>query len=237
MIIGFGDYTGGDLWVSGIGGHNCRDNLIEFDANLPHATLPFTGERYTVTYFLHNCHRYVRAEDEVILSALGFALPPSPEFSMPYPPKAERLEIALLEIERDSKLRGQLLLPAEGGVINAGETIAAEVGVSPGSLSLVSNAAYFYDEARRACTPRSARASAATLASSSGSSSRRSTRSLTALPRKKHLRWVDCGSHSSCTGPVLEEDADYCETCSSSVSTICGADFSDGSRSSKLPRS
>ena len=51
-IIGLGDFSGGGLWASGKGALDCRNKWHEFDGNLPHCTLPFTGTRYTLIYFV-----------------------------------------------------------------------------------------------------------------------------------------------------------------------------------------
>merc|ERR1719456_2002564 len=80
-IIGFGDYTGGSLWVyepdvpeedcyelqvpCTMRGfpelkegdmargriHSCKNKFFKFNGNTPHCTMPFDGERYTLVYF------------------------------------------------------------------------------------------------------------------------------------------------------------------------------------------
>jgi hypothetical protein len=50
-IVGVGDYTDGALWVHGQDDVQCHDKWVQFDGNLPHCTLPYTGTRYTLIYF------------------------------------------------------------------------------------------------------------------------------------------------------------------------------------------
>lgn len=89
LIIGFGEYEGGQTWVQDDDGteeltvgediispHNYRkgrtykgkfldikDRLVEFDGNRLHYTTPFTGERYSLVFF--TCDRYREASAEV----------------------------------------------------------------------------------------------------------------------------------------------------------------------------
>eukprot|EP00946_MAST-07B_sp_MAST-7B-sp1_P003481 g3481.t1 len=51
LIVGLGDYLGGELIVEGVP-HDIRYNPIEFDGwNERHWTRPFTGERYSLVWF------------------------------------------------------------------------------------------------------------------------------------------------------------------------------------------
>jgi hypothetical protein len=44
-IIGLGGYTAGKLWGLELGAVDIKRRWVEFDGNLPHCTLPFTGAR------------------------------------------------------------------------------------------------------------------------------------------------------------------------------------------------
>jgi hypothetical protein len=56
-IIGVGDYApvyidGGSVWVQDRGALDCHNKWVEFDGNIPHATiLPYKGTRYTLVYY------------------------------------------------------------------------------------------------------------------------------------------------------------------------------------------
>jgi hypothetical protein len=51
LIVGLGDYIGGELMVEGES-HDIRYNPLEFDGwKQRHWTLPFTGERYSLVWF------------------------------------------------------------------------------------------------------------------------------------------------------------------------------------------
>jgi hypothetical protein len=77
-IITLGDHIGGELWV-----YNddrsplmCRNTPHLFDGKVPHATMPFKGERYSVVFY---CRREVPAAKPDVraqLEELGFPLPP-----------------------------------------------------------------------------------------------------------------------------------------------------------------
>ena len=51
-IIGFGEYTGGELIVNGKY-HDIRHTLLTFDPKQKHEVAEFEGERYTITFFTH----------------------------------------------------------------------------------------------------------------------------------------------------------------------------------------
>mgnify|MGYP003387583431 FL=1 len=51
LIVGLGDYTGGEIVVENQP-HDIRYEPLEFDGwNCRHWTLPFTGERYSLVWF------------------------------------------------------------------------------------------------------------------------------------------------------------------------------------------
>jgi hypothetical protein len=51
MIVGLGDYVGGELAVEGTG-HDIRYLPLQFDGwRLRHWTLPFAGERFSLVWF------------------------------------------------------------------------------------------------------------------------------------------------------------------------------------------
>eukprot|EP01051_Picozoa_sp_SAG22_P009177 SAG22_NODE_746_length_7496_cov_5.066513_3_plen_141_part_00 len=58
MIVGVGDYEGGDLWSQDEDSGDSfsvlktRNTWQKFDGNLPHATLDYSGTRYTLIYFV-----------------------------------------------------------------------------------------------------------------------------------------------------------------------------------------
>ena len=51
MIVGLGDYSGGELMVEG-SQHDIRYKAVEFDGwKLRHWTRPFRGERFSLVWF------------------------------------------------------------------------------------------------------------------------------------------------------------------------------------------
>ena len=73
MICSLGKHTGGELWQWPGDVLDIRDNFKLSDGLLPHATLPFEGERYSLVYY---CVKELRAppceEDVKLLNDLGF---------------------------------------------------------------------------------------------------------------------------------------------------------------------
>jgi hypothetical protein len=52
LIVGLGDYTGGEVMVEGVS-HNIRYTPLEFDGwKQEHWTVPFTGERYSLVWYI-----------------------------------------------------------------------------------------------------------------------------------------------------------------------------------------
>lgn len=75
IIIGLGEYSGGELWTLQDGPVNVRHKFFRYDGTEPHATLPFEGERFSVVYFVHQTHPKLNQEDRAYLESLGFKLP------------------------------------------------------------------------------------------------------------------------------------------------------------------
>lgn len=51
LIISLGDHVGGDLWQFPNKTLRVRNRLLPCDGRLPHITLPYDGERYSLVYF------------------------------------------------------------------------------------------------------------------------------------------------------------------------------------------
>lgn len=50
LIYGFGDYEGGELIYEGKE-YDIKEKFLIFNGRIPHSTKPFTGNRYSVTFF------------------------------------------------------------------------------------------------------------------------------------------------------------------------------------------
>ena len=74
-IVGLGTYAGGELWTLEHGPLDCHHSFCHYDGTEPHATLPFTGERYTLVFFTHQTHPRLGDADRSYLESLGFPLP------------------------------------------------------------------------------------------------------------------------------------------------------------------
>ena len=80
-IVGVGDYTDGKLWVQDKGAVETKNVWTEFDGNVPHCTLPYTGTRYTLIYFSDTQYEVLGAlrpdgDDKAVIASWGFPLPP-----------------------------------------------------------------------------------------------------------------------------------------------------------------
>jgi hypothetical protein len=51
LIVSLGDHVGGDLWQFPDTQLRVKDRLVPCEGRLPHITMPFEGERYSVVYF------------------------------------------------------------------------------------------------------------------------------------------------------------------------------------------
>lgn len=77
LIIAVGNHTGGKLWQYPGTELKVKNRLVECDGRLPHITLPFEGERYSVVYFNMKGSRPPAPEShQRILKKCGFAKPP-----------------------------------------------------------------------------------------------------------------------------------------------------------------
>eukprot|EP01046_Picozoa_sp_COSAG06_P001221 COSAG06_NODE_37_length_30537_cov_73.315658_23_plen_145_part_00 len=52
-IVGLGNYKQGALWVQTLGAVDVKHRWTLFNGNVPHCTLPYTGTRYTLIYFVN----------------------------------------------------------------------------------------------------------------------------------------------------------------------------------------
>jgi hypothetical protein len=77
-IVGLGNYSGGELWVNGSGALDVKRKWRTFDGCSFHATLPFTGTRYTVIYFTARSWPGINGVDRSSMESLGFHFPHKP---------------------------------------------------------------------------------------------------------------------------------------------------------------
>jgi hypothetical protein len=74
-IVAFGDFEGGELWQY----PDCTLDVrapVKCDGRLPHMTLPFKGERYSLVFFnLSGNHQAASPADALCLQELGFGRP------------------------------------------------------------------------------------------------------------------------------------------------------------------
>ena len=94
FIVGFGNYVGGAVWQQDSGACDVKSSFVNMDGNIPHATLPFCGTRYTLVYFSHQSWKKASPTDQDVLqNVYGFPLPPSDQVMANYGSKASRLKI------------------------------------------------------------------------------------------------------------------------------------------------
>jgi len=78
IIFSLGDHTGGDLWQFNPSTwqgdiFEIKYNPTECNGLLPHATLPFEGERYSLVYYcLQSWRQPPKGDDALLLKDLGF---------------------------------------------------------------------------------------------------------------------------------------------------------------------
>ena len=108
MICSLGNHTGGQLWQWPGDVLDIHNQFKLSDGLLPHATLPFEGERYSLVYY---CVKELRAppceEDAKLLHDLGF-------WSMearPLANKAGKAKLDLLKLAA-AKLNDFLINPS-----------------------------------------------------------------------------------------------------------------------------
>ena len=76
FIKTWGEYTGGELWRLGGPPLDLRDGCF-FDGTMPHATLPFAGERFCVVFYGQwSRHAPMPPDEAKMYTELGF--PPAP---------------------------------------------------------------------------------------------------------------------------------------------------------------
>eukprot|EP00427_Karlodinium_veneficum_P026883 CAMPEP_0169210182 /NCGR_PEP_ID=MMETSP1016-20121227/15075_1 /TAXON_ID=342587 /ORGANISM="Karlodinium micrum, Strain CCMP2283" /LENGTH=384 /DNA_ID=CAMNT_0009287699 /DNA_START=31 /DNA_END=1185 /DNA_ORIENTATION=- len=104
MIIGLGDYSGGQLWIDDGGQYgrivDLRNRWFKFDGNNAHGVVPFRGRRYTLVYFTRSATmggsvgENPESGDAQRLSDLGFALPRACPEELHFPPAVVRVQMA-----------------------------------------------------------------------------------------------------------------------------------------------
>ena len=76
LIIGLGNFEGGQLWTFDQGPLDVKNKWVSFDGNLPHGTLCFSGNRYSLIFFTVKHHESILPFHRQRLVELGFSLPP-----------------------------------------------------------------------------------------------------------------------------------------------------------------
>lgn len=76
LIVGFGDYDGGQLWTADKGVLSVKHKWTEFDGRLPHAALPFDGTlRYTLIFWCCARAEQLPRSHKLHAERLGFCFP------------------------------------------------------------------------------------------------------------------------------------------------------------------
>jgi hypothetical protein len=92
FIVGFGNYIGGEVWQQGLGACDVNGKIVDMDGNMPHATLPFAGCRYTLVYFSHQSWKKAPELARLKLKNIhGFPLPSVDMVMADYGNKEDRL--------------------------------------------------------------------------------------------------------------------------------------------------
>jgi len=60
--------TDGWLWGEEFGSVNVKNTWYEFDGNMPHCTMPFAGDRYTLIYFINQGYEKINLADKNLIS-------------------------------------------------------------------------------------------------------------------------------------------------------------------------
>ena len=77
LIMSLGEHVGGDLWQYPGTQLRVKDRLVPCEGRLPHITLPFEGERYSLVYFNMKGNREgPEPEQRRFLRRCGFHKPP-----------------------------------------------------------------------------------------------------------------------------------------------------------------
>jgi hypothetical protein len=99
LIVGLGDYTGGDLWQYPDDVLDIYKKLKSCDGRLPHMTLPFKGERFSLVFFnMAGNHKAPSQADQRFLGELGFH-PPSHREITNAEPRSDLLSEAALTLK------------------------------------------------------------------------------------------------------------------------------------------
>ncbi|KAK7230829.1 acetylcholine-gated cation-selective channel [Aureococcus anophagefferens] len=86
-ICAFGDFTGGNLWTHDRGllrVDGASRGARYFNGNMPHMTMPFDGERYSLIYFCCGNWGSLSRADEAALCDMGFRFPPEASKAFEY---------------------------------------------------------------------------------------------------------------------------------------------------------
>jgi len=100
MIVSFGEHEGGELWQYPGKIMKIHNKPRLSNGLLPHMTLPFTGERYSLVYYNMAGDRAqgqrapLKADDAAYLRGLGFAVKPSIFKCAEHEPQRELLPLA-----------------------------------------------------------------------------------------------------------------------------------------------
>lgn len=103
LIIGFGDYKRGNVYVHGMGELPVHNQWQLFDGNVPHLTCPFVGNRYTLIFFTNQSYDLVPPKDVEQMRQLGFHWPKAGISKADYGPKEARLAAARLVLPASLK--------------------------------------------------------------------------------------------------------------------------------------
>ena len=107
LLIGLGDYSGGELWVDGTGPLDAKSKWLRFDGNHGHATVPFAGTRYSFIFFTQAQYTRVTPSNAALTKALGFPWPDGSVERQEYPPAAGRVASAERKFNRWCRENGR----------------------------------------------------------------------------------------------------------------------------------
>jgi len=116
IIIGLGDYSGGELWVDdgSCSGHclDVRDTWHRLEGHTPHEVMPFKGRRYTLVYFTRERGGDIGADTTSRMTRrlrdLGFQLPSEVPLTASYPPADERMAAGQKRVHKFTARAGKL---------------------------------------------------------------------------------------------------------------------------------
>ena len=100
VIVSLGDHTGGELWQYPDRVIKIRNKPKLTDGLLPHMTLPYKGERFSLVYFnMYGNRSPLSREDAVFLRSLGFHSVVNNPTSKPLP-RADLLDEAAFTLHK-----------------------------------------------------------------------------------------------------------------------------------------